>query len=354
MTASFALLRVRTGPDAQAQTPLEWAGFDAAGQLLARGASFIAELPAATSLELLLPAQCVAAHQLEIPALSGKHEAALIRQALEDRILGKLEQSLIVSGERHGKQLSVWVLERQWLEQIYASFSAAGRLPDRALPEQALLLPASCAETPAGWIFQRAPGEYGLLPSEALLHAVAGDTLQTIDDLLNQPAHQSVNLLGALPGLSRASASLSFAVFKPILILLVSAALLYLLAQGLVWRQLAAQESHLRQSIRQNFAAANPGVPIIDPILQWRQRQSKPGQQGGDALDQLGQLASLVGEPLQPERIEAEEGRIKLTLTSSDAARLKQSLQGKSMRFDSQTTDKGLEQISLDLGGSLP
>lgn len=347
MTDSFALLRVQIGPEGVNGTPLNWLAMDASGQPQARGCSPLTALPGAAALELVLPARHVAAHLIELPASSAKHETALIRQALEDRLLGESGKNLIVSGARHGKQIEVWVTARDWLEPLLAKLATAGRAADNITPEQALLQPGSCAETPSGWIFQREAGIYGLLPSQELLLALGGSGLQHTPELLAAPLAKRVNLLAGLPGLRRASAGFSVNALKPAVYLLIAAGLLYLLSQVLVWRQLAAQEAGLRQAIRQNFAAANPGVPIVDPILQWRQRQGKPGQQGGDALDQLARFAALTQLSIQPRRIEAEDGRLKLTLTTSDAAQLKPVLQSKGISFDSQTTDKGLEQLSI-------
>ncbi|NSL54099.1 type II secretion system protein GspL [Uliginosibacterium aquaticum] len=352
MTASFALLRVHLPPQGLTDAPLDWLGLNGSGQAQARGTTLLADLPPSDRLELILPASRVAAHRIELPALTGKHEAALIRQALEDRALGDLAASVIVSGARQDKLLCVWVCERAWLERQLANFASL-RQADLLTPEQALLAPGQHAETPSGWIFQRAPGEYGLLPSQDLLLSLCPDS-QAIDTLLTAPPINRVNLLVGLPGLRRAQASFSLAQLKPALWLLIAAALIYLLAQVLEWRQLAAREANLRQSIRQNFAAANPGVPIVDPILQWRQSRGQPGQQGGDALDQLARFAALSGLSLKPARIESEEGRLKLTLTTTDANQLKPILQGKGISFESQTTDKGLEQLIIKIDKGQP
>ncbi|MDQ7988204.1 MAG: type II secretion system protein GspL [Candidatus Dactylopiibacterium sp.] len=347
MNHRFALLRFRLRPEEPAGE-VAWVAFDATGALSARGSARIAALPDAEQVDLVLPASRVTAHRLDVP-VAGRHEAALIRQALEDRVLGALERSLVVSGARDANRLTVWVADRAWLDGELDTLAASGIVPARITPEQALLAPGQFAQTADGWAFCRATGEHGLLPSRELLAALGGEALEEQPDpLAAPPATHRVNLLAGLPRTRRVAGGFSFSVLRPVLLLVVAAALVHLFAEVLTWRQLVAQEANLRQTIRQNFAAARPGVPIVDPILQWRQGQGG-ARQGADALDALAGFAAQTGLTLRPRRIESDDGRLRLTLTVADAEQLKRVLQEKRIAFESSSTDTGLTQISLNL-----
>lgn len=348
MNSSFALLRIRVQPEDPAEAPAEWVGLNNAGAVLSRGVGTLSGLPAAELVELIVPASRVSPHRIEIPVSSSRFEAALIRQALEDRVLGDLDRSVIVSGARQEKWLTVWVADRDWLGGLLADASKHGVVPARLTPEQVLLEPGQFAESASGWILQRGVAEYGLFPTRALMLSMAGaDLAEQLDLLANPGDPRRVNLIAGLPRLKRAAAGFSPQLFKPAAVLLIAAALLYLLAQTLVWRQLVAQENSLRQAIRQNFAAARPGVPIVDPILQWRQGQGKPASQGQDALDTLAGFAVQTGITLHPQRIEVDDVRLKLTLTVAEASALKPVLQQKNIAFESGATDSGLAQITV-------
>lgn len=349
MSSPFALLRVRVQPESPAETPAEWVALDATGQVKARGHGKLGGLPAAESVELILPAARVSPHRLDVPASGARFEAALIRQALEDRVLGDLDRSVIVSGMRQDKWLTVWVADLGWLSELVEASANAQIIPASLTPEQSLLAPGELSEGPSGWIFLKESGEYGLLPSRELVLSIAGDALQEQTDLLAAaPQARRVNLITGMPRLKRARAGFSPALLKPAAVLLGAAAVVYLVAQIVTLRQLSGQEASLRQTIRQNFAAALPGVPIVDPILQWRQRQGRPAAGPGlDALDVLADFASQIGIVLHPQRIEVNDSQLKLTLTSADANALKPVLQQKGIGFDTGSTDNGLAQITI-------
>lgn len=326
-------------------SPVEWVTLSPAGRLLERGCSPLAQLPADAELELVIPARLLALHTLDLPAMAGKHEAAVIRQQLEDRVLGDIADSHVVRGERQGLKLTVGLISRSWLLTVLAACQAVNRLPARVLGEQSLLPACSFAQTGEGFVYRASNGSCGILPEEALLEPVCGEVLNRVENLLAAPCAQKLDLLQGLPSL-RAASGLSRPLLKVAGFLLLAVAGAYLLALTFTWRQLASQERALRESIRQNFAAAHPGMPIVDPILQWRQLHGKQTK-GGDALDQLSQLAAELGVAIHPQRLEADAGGLKITLSTTDAGVLKPALQEKNIGFETQTTDKGLEQLTL-------
>lgn len=346
MNTPFSLLRVAISAEAPPEAPVTWVALDEGGAVRARGQSPLRALPDAQSLELVIPAGRVAPHRLELPANAGRHEPALIRQALEDRVLGALDRCLIVAGERDGKRLTAWVADRDWIVRVA---EALGDRLGRLTPEQALLAPGELAEGLGGWLFRTQALDYGVLPSRELALQLGGPDLTQIPELLAASADpQRVNLLAGLPRLRRSGSAIAPRQLIPVAGLLLAAALLYLLSQCLVWRQLSAQESALRQAIRQNFAAARPGVPIVDPILQWRQANASPTREGQDALDALAGFAAQTGLTLHPRRIESDDKRLRLTLTVAEANQLKPVLQQKNIVFESGSTDNGLVQLTIN------
>lgn len=346
MSTPNKLMRVRVPANGALLDDVEWLTLDAAGQPVQAGRCRLAAVPPYANVELVIPACLVAQHVLEVPPVASRHETAVIRQQLEDRILAGMDDCHFVRGAREGSQLTVWVVSRRWMLELSEACRTANIFPNRALPEQALVPPQSYTVTVDGVVYCTSGGVSGNLPDASLLEAVCGESLSPIDTLLATSPRSQVNLLEGLPALRSTTT-----VPKPLLLaagaLLGGMALVYLLAQCLTWRQLASQETHLRDAIRQNFAAAHPGVPIVDPILQWRQLHGKSGQAGGDAFDQLSHLAMVLARDVHPQRLDIEGGTIRITVGATDAAALKPTLKEKGLAFESQTTDNGLEQLII-------
>lgn len=346
MTAPNKLMRVRIPANGALLGDVEWLTLDAAGQAVQTGQCRLSAVPPYTNVELVIPACVVAQHVLEVPPVAARHENAVIRQQLEDRVLAGMEDCHFVRGTREGNQLTVWVVSRRWMLELGEACRAANLIPLRAIPEQALVSVQAYAVSTEGVVYCTASGTCGYLPDASLLEAVCGESLGAMDSLLGASVRSPANLLEGLPTLRR-STGIPKSLLATAGILVGGVALSYLVSQCLTWRQLAAQETHLRDEIRQNFAAAHPGVPIVDPILQWRQLHGKTGQTGGDAFDQLSHLSMLLARDIHPQRLDIEGNTIKITVGASDAAMLKPVLQEKGLNFDSQTTDNGLEQLVI-------
>ena len=102
--SGYALLRVFLPAESLDPVVYSWLAFDAAGQLQGQGESAPAELPQAIKLELVIPAQKLAAHRLTLPQQSLKYQDALIAQGLEDRLLGNRQDIVAVPGPLSGSQ----------------------------------------------------------------------------------------------------------------------------------------------------------------------------------------------------------------------------------------------------------
>jgi hypothetical protein len=321
----FPILRVVL-PPGNGWTALAWNGFSADYVPAGSGVSPLDELPGAAELEILLPACCVSMHRIELPARVGKHLDGLIRQALEDRLLGERADALIVPGPPTERGQRVWVCSRRWLEGALERLSSAGRYAVRLIPEYELLPESEDAVIHAtatgGTIFRTLSGEFGIVGNEAALTQLAGnETLRRFDDLVRAPCPAGRGT-GLPPTLARfARRGLDARPLRRAGALLAASIVLALLSTALHWRYLENRMARLQHEIRQTFAAAYPGTPIVDPVLQWESKQRESRQARDDALDTAIRVAIRLAVPIRPRGIEVgEEGSVRLTLTDSDAA----------------------------------
>ncbi|MDR2112751.1 MAG: hypothetical protein LBQ62_06605 [Candidatus Accumulibacter sp.] len=327
----FPILRVSLPPD-EAWTALAWNGFSANYALAGSGMSPPAELPAADELEILLPARRVSMHRLELPVKAGKHLDALIRQALEDRLLGDRDDALAVPGPAAGTERRVWVCSRRWLERALDRLAAAGREAVRLIPEYELLPESADAAVHAavagGTIFRTVSGRFGIVGNEAALARLAdGETPRRVEDIARRPCPPGCRS-GLPPALARfAGQRFDWRPLRAAGVLLAVSAALALLGAAARWHHLENRAARLQHEIRQTFAAAYPGTPIVDPILQWQSKQRESALARDDALDTAIGVASRLGIPIRPRAIEVGESGVRLTLTDSEAAQFKTQLE---------------------------
>lgn len=333
----FAILRVSLPPGEAwtAQECLDWRGFSADHTQTGCGMSPLADLPAADELELLLPACRVSVHTLELPERAGRHLDALVRQALEDRLLGDRADALAVSGIARGTERRVWVCSRRWLEGALERLAAAGRSVARLIPEYALLPEEAgdgdatlCAAATGGTIFRTAAGRFGIVGNDDVLARLAGGgELRRVEDIARRPCPAGCRA-DLPPALARfASRRFDLRPLRRAGVLLAVSAALALLGTVAHWRQLENRAARLQHEIRQTFAAAYPGTPIVDPVLQWESKRRESLQVRDDALDTAVRVAARLNLPIRPRGIEVGEGGVRLTLTDSDAAQFKPQLE---------------------------
>ena len=329
--AHFPLLRlVLSAQDEQSR--VAWLGFNTARKLLAQGQALLTALPTHDELEVVLPARRIASHHLNLPAQAGKHLDALIRQALEDRVLGDKADILSIPGAQNGTQREVWVCSRNWFEAQLTHLSAAGLRVDRAFPDYELLAdPAGAnayAATPDGFVFRSSDGRTGLASTEALIPALTGARdWRLISDLYHQPCPTgSINMLsGRL--VQYPSPAFDPRSLRRAGLLLVLIGVLFLLSQIVHWRQLENRERRLQHEIRQTFATRFPGTPIVDPVLQWEsKRREQSARSNGDALDAVLAIATRINAPIHPRSIEVRDGQVRMTLTDTEVAQFKAQL----------------------------
>lgn len=348
----FPLLRVVL-PAAE-WSELRWFAFAEDGRYAEQGVAPLAALPGHDALEIILPAKRVSAHWLDLPAQAGKHLDALIAQALEDRLLGERADALSWPGAQRGAQRLVWVCSQRWLAGELTRLADAGLRFERIFPDYELLVAdgevTPCAQTADGTLFRMSDGRMGLVGAPATIALLpGGQQTRQIPDLyrLPTPAWCRTRLPALFSRFNKEAFDLRL-LRRPALLLALCAALA-LVGSVLHWRQLENREARLRHEIRQTFASAFPGTPIVDPLLQWESKvREQSGATRGDALDDVLSLAARLNAPVHPRRIEARDGLVRLTLTDSEVAQFKVQLDSIG-RPESSPAETGLTRLQFSL-----
>ena len=331
--SGYALLRVFLPAESVDPVVYSWLAFDAAWQLQGQGESAPAELPQAIKLELVIPAQKLAAHRLTLPQQSLKYQDALIAQGLEDRLLGNRQDIVAVPGPLSGSERIIWVCARSWLEAHLESFAQVKRSADRVfaayelLPESAEAL--HYASSGEALIFRSRNNEFGIAEDLGTLSLLFGEEEKMLVPEWRQQTSSEPPGQWLTGELSRfRNRRFDLASLRPLAAMLAVVLSLCLLAQIVLWRQLENRENRVRHEIRQSFAALFPGTPIVDPLLQWESqlRDQTSGSQG-DALDAVLGLAAKIDAPLKPKLIEANNTQIRITLSDTQAAQFKDKLE---------------------------
>ncbi|WP_348943885.1 type II secretion system protein GspL [Chitinibacter sp. FCG-7] len=340
---SRVVVRIQTTPLAI----YDWLAFDAQGVQCAHGHG--QPWPDTQQLDLAIPAAWLTAHRITLPKVSDKQRQQLITQALEDRVLGPLhEYQWLASAQQQGVS-EVWVLATARIQQLQAWVSAQHLEVQRWIPEFALL-PATgdCVAPAVQGLMARCAGELIWLSDESELLALP--TLQGLSQLsceqLSAPQPATVSFYRhKSKGVSLQSLWIDW---RWCIYLLGVCFGLLLLSQILQWRSLANREVALRQEIRQTFASLYPGVPIVDPMLQWQSLQKQGGHvSGGDALDLLYRAVGQMSGELGAESIGVKEGKVTVILPAAAGNSLLAQLNAQGAKVTSSTLPDGRMNLEL-------
>ena len=342
---SNGLHRLVVRIDSRTEQIHDWIGFDANGVFVRHGHQIA--LPIAEQLDLAIPAAWLTAHCFTLPVVNKKQRDLLIGQALEDRILAKLSDVHWVAAAGVNGVTTVWVIEKKRLAAITQWVAESGRSFQRWLPE-CLLLPHeySYADSGAGLIFCT-DIDAGWLDNEADLLALypAQSFKETATSEFILPQADAVSFYQA----DKVSIAIDWNDWRVAIYLLVSCVLIYLLSLFMQWRSLSNQESALRQEIRQTFASIFPGVPVVDPILQWQSQQKAVSSSAltGDALDLLHKTAAQIDMDLGIDSVEVKAGKVSFVLDENQSGALLAKLTAQGAKVNSNKMPDGRMSVEV-------
>jgi general secretion pathway protein L len=320
-------------------------GFDALGHCVAHRHQD--NQPTNLARDLLIPAAWLTSHRFTLPAVNKKQRDQLISQALEDRILGKLSDVHWVAGNAVNGTTTVWLIEKTRLAAISEWVAQSGMNFQRWLPELLLLPhPFTYSHSSCGIIFCT-DKESGWLESEAdllaLYPAQSFKEISTSELILPRP--DAVSFFQE----SKVSLSTNWSDWRSAIYIFVACVFIYLLSLFIQWRSLANQEAALRQEIRQTFASIFPGVPVVDPILQWQSQQNagKGTSTSSDALDLLHKTAAQIDLDVGITSVEVKAGKVSFVMDESKSAALLAKLTAQGAKVQSNKMPDGRMSIEV-------
>ena len=123
-----------------ASTRFAWKLFDARRELLRVGEGPLEEIPRASEVEAVLPAERVLFARLKLPKVNAATIRELLPYAVEDRLLADPNHIHAVAGSRNARgETIVAVVDRDWLQAMIDALARHGLRPARAFSESALL-----------------------------------------------------------------------------------------------------------------------------------------------------------------------------------------------------------------------
>lgn len=120
-------------------TRFAWKLFDGRHRILREGATPTAQIPRASLVEAILPAERVLFARLKLPRVDAATVRELLPYAVEDRLLADPSHIHAVAGHTNARgETLVAVVDRDWLQAMLGALRRAGLGPRRAWCESAL------------------------------------------------------------------------------------------------------------------------------------------------------------------------------------------------------------------------
>ena len=340
----FATLRVVIDGPASADTPVRWCGIEPSGQLQ-HGSGTLAQWPAAAATELLLPATRYSQYLLALPAQSMQRLRALLPHALEERVLSDTSTLHLAAGPAANSETRVLATDRNWLRGWTSLLANSNHRP-RAAYAISDLIDAPDDQVRAvieGGALLVHGNDVAWFDDAAVADAWSAD--QTIHDVMwpdlcGDPARiDAINLFqGDLAQRTRMPVDVSR--LRRAGTLLATIVIIALISGLISWWQLRSQVMALQREMHQTFAAAFPGVPIVDPMLQLQSQLHASGADRGSAstandMTSLLQKLDSLG-PMSVKHLRYESGQLQLEVATADAAAVQQRLTSAGLKADSQ------------------
>ncbi|KPC53853.1 type II secretion system protein GspL [Amantichitinum ursilacus] len=354
---SFATLRVVIDGPPSPDTPVRWCGIEPSGQLQ-HGSGTVAQWPHAAAIELLVPATRYSQYLLALPAQSMQKLRALLPHALEERVLSDTSALHLAAGPAANAETRVVATDRNWLRGWAGLLANTQHRPRAAYAISDLVEPAdetSRAVMDGGVMLVQHDEVAWFDDAQVATAWMADRPVQDLawPDLCGDPARvDAINLL---------QGELSPKVRVPVDVLrlrragiLLAAVVLVALVSALIsWWSLRSDVASLQRELRQTFAAAFPGVPIVDPVLQLQSQLHSSGADRGN--NSTGDLTAMLQKldgigPLSLKRLRYDAGQLQIDVATADVAAVQQKLTSAGLKADAQAGAGGV--TTLRLGGA--
>ncbi|BCL75717.1 hypothetical protein JHS3_14530 [Jeongeupia sp. HS-3] len=315
-------MRVLIDSDPALNPPLQWwAG--QAGTVPVHGTATLGMLPAADRLEWLIHPARVGLHALSLPRQTPAKLRALLPHALEDELLIPVETLHLAMKHAADGKLAARSVDRAWLQSWLDYFGTVQR-PPQAAWALADLLPHGpdwlAVELNQGALLRSAAGEASWLDDAALIPAIAADAPLSHLELnaLALQAGADVNLLQG-EFAPRTSPRINWWSWRRAGALAGVSLALWLASDAVHWWQLRQSVNELRRSMRQSYAAAFPGEPVVDPALQLASKLRQTGAKASTLVARLQQLDGAGVAAGAISQISYQNDRLTLELTPAAA-----------------------------------
>ncbi|MBM3115303.1 type II secretion system protein GspL [Jeongeupia naejangsanensis] len=316
----YPLVRILiAGDPASSASLLWWAGEP--GAQPDHGRASVGTLPAAERLEWLIHPAHTGLHTLTLPRQSPAKTRALLPHALEDGLLAPIDTLHLALRTGADGRVHVRSVDKGWLKSWLQHFGAEQRAPAAAWA-LADLLPADqgALQLPIepGTLLRDGNGEAVWLDDPSLPATLVGDAaLLDLRDLALQPGN-GINLLqGDLA--PRSTPTLDWRPWRRVGALCGLVLALWLISDVARWWQLRQSVDAARQALRQSYAAAFPGEPIVDPALQLASKLRQSGSKADTLTARLQRLENAGLGAGTISRLAYQNGRLTLELTAAAA-----------------------------------
>ncbi|WP_432719798.1 type II secretion system protein GspL [Jeongeupia wiesaeckerbachi] len=316
----YPLIRVLIDGDPSSPAPLSWWAGEP-GALEDHGHACVDALPAAERLEWLIHPAHTGLHTLTLPRQSPAKLRALLPHALDDELLAPVDTLHLALRANTDGRVDVRSIDKAWLTAWLQHFAATQRTPAAAwaladlLPSDQGALQLSIEP---GALLRDDNGDTVWLDDASLLATLAGDASALDLDSLALQACDGVNLLqGDLT--PRTAPKLDWRLWRHAGTLLGVALALWLIGNVAHWWQLRQSVDAARQALRQSYAAAFPGEPIVDPALQLASKLRQSGSKADTLTARLQRLENAGIGAGAISRITYQNGRLTLELNTAAA-----------------------------------
>ncbi|MEN9656891.1 MAG: hypothetical protein RL571_356 [Pseudomonadota bacterium] len=316
------------------------------------GSAPLSALPLAQRIELIIPAALSNLYIAELPKQSLAKQLKLLPHLLEDRLLSPAATLHFGLSDSSNKVIAV---ERKWLE-AYLSHLREHQITPSAVWSIYDLLPegTDCYVVQDGQsgLLRTPEGQYSHFDDASIIDALIGDAPRqdlALADLIRD-ASPSTNLLQG-DFAQRSQWRFDWKILQTPALLLASIFAAILLGQMGDWWQLRSTKMALQREMRQTYAAAFPGEPVFDPVLQiqskLRERGGLSTSSNGDSLDLLLTVARIAGNGLQLEQLDYANGQLSMLLPDSQASSLQAQLKSAGLFAETQPASTGKMKILI-------